>query len=155
VEVLRTKVDRNTLSPAWADSPKGNFRVKPDDKMRVEIWDARVMNDHPIGVKDLGPMSTNEQRGLEEIQEECESGATFKLANEPAHGFVGYGFFFELRTYDAYVTRMYEESPAARVGMKSGDLLVTVDGRQVRQMKEGELQSIFNAPAMKGHDISV
>jgi C-terminal processing protease CtpA/Prc len=53
------------------------------------------------------------------------------------------------------VTRMYEESPAARVGMKSGDLLVTVDGRQVRQMKEGELQSIFNAPAMKGHDISV
>jgi hypothetical protein len=155
VEVLRTKVDRSTLTPTWADSPKGNFRIRPDDKMRVEIWDARVMNDHPIGIKDLGPMSTNDQRGLEEIQEECESGAQFTLANEPAHGFIGYGLFYELRTYEAYVTRVYEESPAARAGIKPGDQLVAIDGREVRSMKEGELQSTFNAPSSKGHDLSV
>lgn len=155
VEVLRTKVQRSTLAPSWADSPKGNFRVRPDDKMRVEIWDARVINDHPIGLKDLGPLSTSDQRGLEEIQEECESGAQFSLANEPAHGFIGYGLSYELRTYEAFITRVFEESPASRAGLKPGDQLISIDGREVRAMKDGELQSLFNAPSIKGHQMAV
>lgn len=154
-ELFRTKVDKATINPTWADSPKGNFRIKPEDKLRVELWDARVINDHPVGIKDLGSLATNDQRGLSEIQEETESGAQFTLANEPAHGFIGYGMFYELRTYEAYVTRTYEESPASRAGIRPGDQLVAIDGTLVRTMKEGELQSVFNAPAMAGHEIAV
>lgn len=154
-EVVRTNVEKGTLTPSWQKSPRGNFRLHAEDKLRVEIWDTRMLNDHPIGIKDLGSMGAYDQRGLEEIQEECESGATFSLANEPARGFVGYGLFYELRTYDAFVTRVYEESPAARVGIRAGDQIVSIDGKVVREMKEGELPSQFNAPSLQGLEVAV
>ncbi|HQP37444.1 MAG TPA: PDZ domain-containing protein [Polyangiaceae bacterium] len=155
VEALRTSIEKGTLTPSWAKSPRGNFRIQGQDKLRVEIWDTRVFNDHPIGIKDLGSMGAYDQRGLEEIQEECDSGATFTMSNEPAHGFVGYGLFYELRTYEAYVTRVYEESPASRLGIRPGDQIVSVDGQPVRGMAEGEVQSRFNAPAMQGLELSL
>jgi hypothetical protein len=153
-ELLRSTVEKATLAPTWPDAPKGNFRIRADDRMRVELWDARVINDHPIGVREVGAL-TSEQRSLDEIDIECESGARIRLANEPAHGFVGYGLFYELRTYDAVVTRVYEESPASRGGLRPGDLILAIEGRSPRQMQPGELQSLLNAPTVNGIAVAV
>jgi hypothetical protein len=145
VEVLRTTVQRNTLTPSWPDSPGGNFRVSGDDKLRIELWDAKVINDQPIGIRDLGRLDTDVDV-LPELDVECESGARVRLAIEPAHGLIGYGLSYELRTYDVYVTKVYAESPAARVGLRVGDRVDALDGRLTRTLDEAQIQSIFNAP---------
>lgn len=154
-ELFRTSVEKATLHPTWRGSTRGNFRLSGDDRLRVEIWDSRVMNDHLIGLKETGPIAAYDQRFLEEIQEECASGVTFKLANEPAHGTIGYGLDYELRTYDVFITRVFEESPAARIGMRAGDQLIAINGKMLTQMREGEMQSLFNAPVSHGIDVTL
>lgn len=147
VEILRTSVQKSTLTPTWPDSPGGNFRLGSDDKIRIELWDARVINDQPIGIRDMGRLDSDVD-ALPELDVECESGARVRLAIEPAHGLVGYGLFYELRTYDAYVTKVFGESPAGRAGLRVGDRIEGLDGKMVRTLDEGQIQSIFNAPRM-------
>jgi hypothetical protein len=146
MEVIRTNAQKRTLEPTWPDSPAGNFRLQPDDRVRIEIWDARVINDHPIGMRDVGRIDTNQV--LEELEVETDSGVRVRLAIEPAHGILGYGFYYELRTYDVFVTRVFEESPAARAGIRAGDQLLAIEGRAVRAMTEDQVRSALNTPRM-------
>ncbi|MCU0691952.1 MAG: PDZ domain-containing protein, partial [Polyangiaceae bacterium] len=85
---------------------------------------------------------------LEELEVETDSGVRVRLAIEPAHGMVGYGFYFELRTYDVFVTRVLEESPAARAGIHAGDQLLAIEGRKVREMTADQVRSALNTPRM-------
>jgi len=154
VELLRTNVESNSLSPTWRDSPRGNFRIQANDRFRIELWDARALNDHPIGVKDFGTLRS-EFTANDEIEVECESGAHVTVADEPAHGRVGYGFYYEMRTYDLYVTRVFEESPAARAGMRVGDQLLGIQNKPPREMREGEAQSLLNSQLPAGLELSL
>ncbi len=153
-ELIRTKVVSGTLEPTWPDSPRGNFRVRPDDRLRVELWDARSLNDHPIGIREFG-VQRSETRSRDVIDVECDSDARLVIADEPAHGIIGYGLAYEMRTYDVFVTRVYQESPASRVGIRVGDQIVSVQGKSPRDMKTGELQSLFNAPTAKGLELTI
>lgn len=143
-ELIRTSVASNTLSPTWPDAPHGNFHFEGGDRLRVELWDSNPVNDHPIGVKDLG--SADEDAGdAGEIDIACESGAHIRLALQPAHALVGLGFNYELRTSGAaFVTRVLAESPAGRAGLKPGDQLLALDGKTVQTMTAPEVQSTLN-----------
>ena len=153
-ELLRTTVQRGTLKPTWDDAPAGNFRLHPDDRLRLEVWDARVINDKPIGVHELGKLDS-EDSVLDAIEVETDSGVRIKLALEPAHGKIGYGFHYELRTYDAFITRLFEESPATRVGMRAGDQILSVAGKLTRSMDDGELRSAFGIPRLEPLPVSL
>lgn len=148
-ELLQSTVQRSTLEPTWPDAPAGNFRLRPDDRLRVEVWDARVINDHPIGIRDVGRLTPEDMTG-DELDIETESGVRVRLAIEPARGRIGYGFFYELRTYDVYITRLFEESPASRAGLRAGDQVLRIQDRSVRDMSEAEIRSAFNAPRTDG-----
>ncbi len=154
VEILRTTVQKGTLTPTWPDAPAGNFRIGPNDRLRVELWDARVINDQPIGIRDIGRLDSDTS-ALPELNVECDSGARIRLAIEPAHGLIGYGLYYEMRTYDAYVTKVFSESPAARAGIAVGDRIDTLDGTPVRTMDEGQLQGVFNRPRTQPLPVTV
>jgi hypothetical protein len=152
--LLKTPVQSATLTPTWPDGPAGNFRLRPTDRFRVELWDSNTINDRPIGTKEIGTLDEEVLRSGE-ADVECDTGARVRIAFEPAHSRLGLGFYYELRIGDAYVTRVYEESPAGRAGIKPQDQIVSLDGKLVADMKSAEVQSILNTPHMKGLAIKI
>ena len=89
-EAFRTTSQSGTLSPTWPDAPRGNFRIGPEDKLRVELWDKNPVNDRPIGVRDLGRF-TDEMRNQRNVRVELEGGAELTFDVEPAHAVLGIG----------------------------------------------------------------
>jgi len=150
-ELLRTNPESSTLHPTWPGSPRGNFRIQRNDKLRVEMWQEGLVKT-PICVKNVGG-DTEDWVGARQIRVSCDGGAEVILAWEPAHGRVGYGFYYEMRTETVNVTRIFEESPAARAGLKSGDQIWSVDGQPTKGMKAGEIQGHFNAQRTEGVEI--
>jgi hypothetical protein len=152
--LLETSSQKKTLNPTWPNSPAGNFRIRDEDRFRVEVWDARVINDAPIGIKDIGRLASETVSG-DELNLETDSGVRITIGIEPAKGKVGYGFFYEHRTYDTYITRVYEESPANRAGLRPGDQIVRIDGKLVREMSEGHIRGAFNASRPEGLQLAI
>ncbi len=145
--LLRTPIETDTLSPTWADAPAGNFRVKKDDRFRVEVWESGALADRPIGIKEIGMLDEAVDR---EAEIECDSGVRVRMAFESAHARFGFGFHYELRVGDAYITRVYEESPAGRAGIKPGDQIVALDGKPVAEMKGAQVERTMNGPHPEG-----
>ncbi len=153
-EVLRTSVQSDTLEPTWPGSPSGNFRIGPDDKLRVELWDANTINDKPIGVREIGRPSA-EDREAGQIRVELEGGGKLTLAFQPAHARIGLGLWYELRTTTVFITRTMERGPAERAGIKKGDQVISIAGREVKTMSAGEVRSAFNAVPLAGVQLMV
>jgi membrane-associated protease RseP (regulator of RpoE activity) len=152
-ELLRTNPRSDTYRPTWPDSPRGNFHFTTGDRVRVELWDAGLVN-HPICVREIGAVS---ERWADEgrVEARCEDDGFVTLRWEPAHGRYGYGFAYEFRTYDVFVSRVSAESPAARAGLKAGDQIVSLNGRLARDMPAGEVRSYLNAPRAEGVRMSI
>jgi hypothetical protein len=152
-ELIRTNPESGSLHPVWADAPRGNFRIERSDRVRVELWQAGLVQ-KPMCVRE---MSADPEEWLisKQLKVSCDGGAEVVVAWEPAHGQVGYGFYYELRTADVYVTRVFEESPASHAGLRPGDQLTKLGDRQTTGMNPGEIQSYFNAPKSEGIQLEV
>jgi hypothetical protein len=149
-EVFRTAVQPNTLEPTWPNGPSGNFKFGRADRLGVELWDSNAINDQPICVKDVGRID-DEQRMDKQVRARCEDlGAEVMVAFEEAHAVIGAGLWYELRTETCFVTRMLQGSPAERVGIRPGDEIVDIRGRNVRSMTYDEIRSEFNAISING-----
>jgi len=146
--LLKTAPQGGTLSPTWPDGPAGNFRIKRHDRFRVELWDSNAINDRPIGIKEVGSLDDGSETGEADL--EFDSGARVRIAFEPPHARLGLGFYYELRIGEVYVTRVFEESPAGRAGIKPGDQILALEDKAVSAMKSPEIQSAFNSPHLKG-----
>ncbi len=153
-EVLRTPVQSGTLKPTWPDGPRGNFRLQPTDRLRVELWDRNAINDRPIGVRDLG-RPTEEARQTRQIRVELEGGGEVILAYEPAHPVLGVGLWYELRNDTCFVTRLLDQSPASRAGLQKGDELLAIGGKAVKATTPDDVQSLWNAIPMAGVAVTV
>ncbi|HSN97259.1 MAG TPA: PDZ domain-containing protein [Candidatus Nanopelagicales bacterium] len=147
-EVLRTKIQADTLEPTWPDSEGGNLVVKPEDRLRLEMWDSNTLNDKPIGVRDI--RTTDEHRSTGRISVELEGGGRLDLTFEPAHAKVGLGLWYELRTSTVFITRLSPGGPAERAGVKRGDEVLAIGGREVRRMSPGQVRSAFNSVPLSG-----
>jgi hypothetical protein len=152
--VLQTPVQSETLEPTWPNGPKGNFRIGPNDKLRVELWDANPINDKPIGVRDVGRV-TEDQLSDKRVRVELDGGAELELAVEPAHAMEGLGLWYELRTTSVYITRLLEGSPAKRAGIEAGDEVIKLSGREVNVLTPDEVRSFFNAVPLEGLPIGL
>lgn len=147
--ILETPVQSNSLTPTWPDQRRANYRVAPGALVRVELWDSNTLNNHPICVaslRDLHADAVSEEPKLIS----CSSGAELRLVVDPAHGKLGIGIFYELRTEQVVITRVLKESPAARAGLAPNDELLKIQGKLVKTMADGEAQSLINANAATG-----
>jgi hypothetical protein len=153
-EILRTSSQSDTMTPTWPDSPSGNFRVTATDKLRVEMWDNNPLNDKPIGVRDIGTLS-DDMRVSKQLRAELDGGAEVIIALEPAHAQFGLGLWYELRTSSCFITRMLGGSPAERSGLKKGDEVTRIGGRDVSTLSADEIRSAFNAVPMAGLKLGI
>lgn len=153
-ELLRTKVESKTFNPTWPGSPEGNFILEEGDRLRVELWESRPMNDRPIGVREL--TYAGELTDEHELAVSLDGGATLTLKIEPARPLVGLGFRYELRGEGSvYVTRVDEQSPAGRAGVRKGDRIVGIDGKPTKGMSTGEIQTLLNMQHPAGFQLQL
>jgi hypothetical protein len=150
VELFRTSIERNTLTPTWPDSPHGTFRVAPTDRLRVELWATDPVVDKPIGQRELGAVA--DLKDFEgQVRVEIEEGSCeVLLAFQPAHAISGLGLWYELRSEGCAVTRLLEGSPAERAGLVPGDEVLKIGARDASGMSPDELKSAFNAVPLDG-----
>jgi hypothetical protein len=157
-EVLKTNPEADTLSPKWPDSPRGNFRIAPTDRIRVELWDNGAINDKPIGARDLGVAAElhimDGQLGVQ-FEEGIGPQAEVVLAFEPAHAVSGLGLWYELRSAECAITRRLDGSPADRAGLVPGDEVVRIGERDVKTLTPNDIKSAFNAVPMGGLKLTI
>jgi hypothetical protein len=147
--ILETPVQSNTLTPTWPDQKKANYHVPNGASAKVELWDSNPINNHPICVSELPDLDNNVS--LEgPLPINCNSGAELRLVIQPAHARVGLGLAYELRQEQIVVTKVLRESPAARAGLVNGDMVLKIQGKDVKSMADGEAQSLINANAQSG-----
>lgn len=148
-EVIKTSPESNSLEPTWPSGPKGNFRLDPGDRLRVEIWDSNPLNDKPIMVRDLGHPD-EDARLSKRIRADYDVGGEVVIALEPARAMLGLGLWYELRTEACFITRMLEGSPAERAGLLPGDQVLQINGKEVKTMSADDVRSAFNAVPKSG-----
>ncbi|WP_437671011.1 PDZ domain-containing protein [Sorangium sp. So ce131] len=144
VEIFRTAAQPDTVEPTWPGGPSGNFRVLPEDRLRVEVWDENPLADKPIGVREFSRV-TDTQRAAGEILAELNGGGSLTLAFQPAHAKVGLGLWYELHSGSAFISRTIEGGPAERAGLRKGDEVLEIAGRPVRRMAVREIRRVFDA----------
>lgn len=148
-DLVVTPVQANTLAPTWPEQKRGNYRVRPGASIRVELWDSNPINNHPICAEDI--YDFHDQMSSERrLEVQCDSGAFLELEVEPARGRLGLGLFYEIRTSDVFVSRVIDESPAARAGLRRGDEIVEIMGETTKGMDEGRVRSLVNANTSTG-----
>nr|UXE44714.1 hypothetical protein Hi04_10k_c3120_00016 [uncultured bacterium] len=149
-DLIVTSVESDTIRPTWPDQERANYRIRANDLLTLEIWDSNPLNNHPI-CREKVPSFREFLQGDEPYLEiECDNGGRVRLVVEPAHARIGLGLYYELRTQQAFITRVIAESPAARAGVHAGDEIVAAQGQPVAKMEDGKLQSLINANASTG-----
>lgn len=148
--ILETPVQSDSLTPTWPSQRVANYQVRPGAPVKVELWDSNPLNNHPICVAVVRLEAAEDP-----MQINCNSGAEIRLLVQPAHGKLGLGLFYELRQEEVVVTRVLKESPAARAGLVRGDELLSIQGKAVKGMADGEAQSLINANAATGVSLLV
>ncbi|WP_438014715.1 PDZ domain-containing protein [Sorangium sp. So ce315] len=149
VELFRTAVQSDTLEPTWPDGPSGNFRISPEDRLRVEVWESDALVDKPIGVRDIG-RPTDAQRASGEIQVALEGGGSLTLAFQPAHARIGLGLWYQVYSGSVFISRTVEGGPAERAGLRKGDEVLEIAGRPVRRMIVDEIRVALDSAPRAG-----
>jgi hypothetical protein len=153
VEVLRTDPAPKTLNPRFDRERSGNFPLKPGDALRVELWDSDPLNDRAIGKQ--ATRVTPEMLSDARWRARFDMGGSVTLLVEPAHAIWGLGFWYELRQGAASVTRLLDNSPASRAGLRKGDAIVAIGPTDVAVMTPDEVRSAINAPPPDGLGLTV
>lgn len=153
-EILVTPVQPNTLEPTWPRQKTGNYRIGRRASVRVEVWDSNTIHNSPICAETVHRI--HDQVSLEgPLEIDCKSGARVDITVEPAHGMIGLGLFYEIRTDSVFVSRVIEESPAARAGLSRRDQIVKLMGKPVEGMAEAQVRSLMNSRGATGLELEV
>ncbi len=154
-ELILTPVQSDTTRPTWPDQEPANYVIRPSDSIRVELWDSNPLTNHPICAESVRELAQAAQSGEPSLEVRCDNGGWITLTVEPAHGKLGLGFSYGLGTDQASLTKVIRESPAGRAGLRAGDQILSVQGKQVSKLEEGALQSLINANAAIGLTLEV
>jgi len=153
IEVIKTDPSPKTINPTFVGSKHGNFPVRVGDKIRLELWDSDPLNNRAIG--------TGSARVSPEMLTDggftarFDMGGHVTLTIKPAKPVWGLGVWYEVRGKSAGVTRLLDNSPAARAGLRKGDEIVAIGPTQVKDMTTDEVRSAMNAPPMDGLALTV
>ena len=152
-ELFRTEAKSNTLHPVWNEEPKVNYEIPPRTQLRLELWDQNATHRRPICQANLSDVHEDTFSGGRNVA--CSSGARIRLIVEHARAKLGIGMKLEVRPHEVLITRVYEESPAARAELQAGQQVVAIQGKAVSEMEEGEARSLILANSRTGVTMSV
>lgn len=152
VELIKTEPAPKTLNPRFTGK-HGNFPIALGDQLRVELWDSDPLNDRGIGTQ-----SGRVSEGMladRKWTASFDMGGQVTLLIEPARAIWGLGFWYELRSGGASITRLLDNSPAQRAALRKGDTIIAIGPTQVSDMTADEVRSAMNAPPLGGLAITL
>jgi len=153
-ELIVTPSQSSTRAPTWPDQVRQNYRVAPGSEIFVEVWDDNPMINKPICRAQVRDLSSLREGANNEFW--CDSGARVRLGVEPARGMLGLGLYYEPRgTEGVKVTRVVEQSPASRAGLRAGDRILAINGKDVKQLDGNQVRSAINEKARTGVKLDV
>jgi len=152
-ELSRTEVEPDTLEPTWPNQKKSNYKIVGKSRLKIEIWDNHGLIPHPLCVREV--LNVQGYADVGETELDCGGGTIMTLAVEPAHARWGLGFFYELRSSAASVTRVIAASAAGRVGLSPGDEIVSIMGHATSQLDTGQVQSLIRSNSTTGLKLKV
>lgn len=149
-DLLVTPVESGSLQPTWPGQRRANYRISAGSEVRVELWDAKTIQDRPICLKQLSDI--HEIVSPDPVELVCEdTGARIVLNVLPGRPLLGLGLYYELMGEGRVrVTRVVEESPAARSGIVGGTEILLLQGRSVQEMDALDVKSVINAHSRTG-----
>ncbi len=151
--VLETPVERDTLVATWPDQIDANYTIPPNRKIRVEVWDRRVLANEPICVKPVE--SLHEEAEFGELRLRCDSGTRITMVVEEARPRWGLGMTYEVNDEAARIIDVYRHSPVVRAGLAIGDQITSIQGVPVSSMDPQQVTSSINANSRKGVKVRV
>lgn len=153
-ELIRTPTQGKTREPTWPNQTRQNYRVASGSDVFVEVWDDNPMINKPICRAQVRDLAGLREGGNNEIW--CDSGARVRLGVEEAKGLVGLGLYYESRGTDGVrVTRVIENSPASRAGLRGGDRILAINGKDVKKLDGNQVRSAINEKAKTGVKLDV
>ncbi len=153
-ELLVTPIQANTRAPTWPNQKRANYRIPRGKSIVVEVWDADAINDYPICSEKI--VNIHAQAGTAPVELDCDSGAHVVLDVRPAQPVIGLGFDYQLMGDGvARISRIIEDSPAGRAGLRVGSKFVSVQGKSLKTLDALELQSVVNTNSRTGLDLGV
>lgn len=148
-ELLVTSTQSRTNKPTWPDQKPANYRIGSEQEVVIEVWDDQPVVDPPICRERILRLASMAEGGRNVI--DCTLGARVWLGVEPARAWIGAGLYYELRGADGVrVTRVVGESPAARLGLKTGDRILSIQGDSVAGMDALKVRGRINALVSSG-----
>lgn len=153
VEIIKTNPAPKTINPSFIGSKHGNFPLHVGDKIRVELWDSDPLQNRPIG--------TGSARVSHEMLSDGSWTARFDMGGhvtlmiKPAKPVWGLGLWYEVRQKSAGITRLLDNSPATRAGLRKGDEILSIGPTQVADMTTDEVRSAMNGPPIEGLTLRV
>lgn len=154
-DILVTPVESGSLQPTWSGQRRANYRIARGAEVRIELWDAKAIKDRPICLKRLA--SIHDEVAPAPVELVCqESGARILVNIQPARALLGLGLYYELRDAGRVsVTRVIQESPAARAGLVPGTRILMLQGSSVQELDALDVKSRINANARTGIEMEV
>jgi S1-C subfamily serine protease len=122
-------------------------------KVRVQLYDSDALADQLLCNEPVSGLASQAASG--QLQVVCSSGARVWLAVEPARAKLGLGIRYEVRDKDVVITGVARYSPASRAGLKTGDEIVKIQGKDVQSLVEGQAQSLINANSRSGLQLTL
>jgi len=137
--VIETERASGRVVTGFDVQQKGNYVVGPNASARVELWNQGFIEKRPVCMREVSSLRDDSALGYVDVW--CENGARVRLLVEPARAKWGLGFRYELRNREAYVSAVYDYSPAARAGLKKGDRLMSIQGVDVATLDDEAVRS--------------
>lgn len=152
-ELWRTSSVRDSLEPRFEGSPTGNIDFVLGSELRIELWDAGALNDHPIDHRKLRVQA--EMIDAAEQAIDLPAGGTVFIKLAPARPVWGVGLWYDLRKSSAKLTRVLDGSPAWRAGLRKGDRILAIDGQSTDALGADDIRSRLNALPAAGLKLDV
>jgi hypothetical protein len=147
--VWESPVQENTLHPEWNVTLPRNIYVTSSTRFRIELWDKDSASSDPAGaVSRIGLPETALPDAVARLPLD-NLGAVSVIIASP-HASRGVGIRFEVHGDGLLVLDVEPFSPAARAGVKTGDVITAIGGAKVETLGEKRAASELSLASDRG-----
>ena len=152
--VWESPVQEDTLHPKWNVTLPRNVYMGSKSTFRLELWDRDAGSSDPAGVYTRRGLPETALPDAETRLSVGNGGAiTVKLSSPQA--FRGVGVRFEIRGDGLLVLEVEPFSPAARGGVKAGDLIVKIGESSVEAVGGEKAASELSLASDRGSTLTI
>ena len=153
--VWESEVKDDTTRPEWNAVLPRNIEVHRNSLFRLELWDwDTTISADPIGQIEHRGLPDSAVPGAQ-TRLQVDTRSTVQIMVNAPHAHTGVGVSVEARPDALKVYAIEPYSPAARAGIRIGDMIVGVGSERVSHMGPSDAVSELSLAAERGHKLVI